>query len=357
MSGAQAFWDALQPDWPMLLMVVTIGLLLLTLVAFLAAAMLLRRKNQRKADRWAGYERDWGELLESAYEGDVSSREVKSAVDPGDRLFFVDFLYKQALRTPDPEKRAVLHRLAMPYLPMITSRTRGGDPERRARAVKTLAELGGSHHTQILIAALDDPSPLVSMSAARGLARSAGMGSVREIVGRLDRFSDWNSRFLRATLSQLGPGAVPALRESVTSSQRSAGVRAVCLEALGDLGDAQAADIAVSILRTEEDVDLRAAALRLLRQSGGPEHAAMVRALCGHEDAVIRAQAVGTLARIGEEADLDRLEEALSDASAWVALHAARGLKFRGRHAVLERTSEAESGGAGVALQVLREEA
>jgi HEAT repeat protein len=359
MTGLEGVWQTLQPDWPLLLMAATILLLVLTLLTFLVAALLLRRHNERKADQWTGYEREWGSLLESAYTGEATSEDVRSAIDSGEHLFFVDFLYKQALRMHEPEKRAVLTRLAMPYLPLITARTRGGDAERRARAVKTLAELGGKHHVHTLIAALDDPSPLVSMSAARGLARAAGAGSVREIVSRLDRFSDWNSRFLRATLAQLGPGAATTLRDSVRNPALSPRVRGVCLEALGELGDVEAAELAADTLWTEQDVDLRAASLRLLRRCGGPAQAEAVRPLCRHEDPVIRAQAVGTLARIGEERDMLVLEEALRDPSAWVALHAARGLKARGRRAVLERTSTSAdpATATGVALQVLREEA
>jgi HEAT repeat protein len=339
-------------------MVTTIGLLLLALTAFLVAALLLRRRNDRKARRWNGFEAAWGTLMKAAYEGRATSADVKSTIAAGEELFFVDFLYKQALQVRDPERRAVLRQLATPYLPLITTRTRGGDPERRARAVKTLAELGGAHHTRYLIAALDDPSSLVSMSAARGLARAAGAGGVREIVARVDRYGDWNRRYLRATLAQLGLTAVPALRSSAQDAGLSPSVRAVCLETLGELEDAGSTAIAEEILWTQDDVDLCAAALRLLRRCGTAEHALTVRNLCYHDDPVIRAQAVGTLAKIGEDADAEVLESALKDPSAWVALHAARGLKSRGRVRVLEEAvaSAGPTGATGLALQVLREE-
>ncbi len=358
LQGGAPFWRKLQPDWPMVAMEVTIVLLMLTLVGFLIAALLLRRRNNRKAEHWGSLERTWSSLLRAVCDGSADSAAIRSTIAPREELFFVDFLYKRALQTDDPEDRATLSRLATPYLPRIASRTRGGDPERRARAVKTLAELGGKSHGHLLVAALDDPSPLVAMSAARGLAQSAGASSVREIVSRIGRFSDWNRRFLRATLTQLGPPAIPALRDIVRERPLAPGVRAVCMDALAELDDRGAAELAELALWTEEDVDLRAAALRLLRRCGGPEHAEVVRPLCAHEDPVIRAQAVGTLATIGEERDMAVLERAVHDPSAWVALHAARGLKSRGRSGFLRRAMESEdaSAPAGLALQVLLEE-
>lgn len=354
-----AYWQTLQPDWPMLLLGGSIILLTLALLGFLVAALLLRRGNDRKAAQWACFERDWGELVDAVQSGLATGEDVRAAVGAGEKLQFVDFLYKQAQRTEDPDRRAVLVRLAMPYLPQIASRTRGADPERRARAVKTLAELGGEPYSQHLINALDDPSPLVAMSAARALAADPSAKSVREIVTRVDRFAAWNRRFLRATLAQLGPAAIPALRESVRNDELSPAIRAVCLQVLGDIGDPAAAAVAGELLGTEEDVDLRAASLRVIRRSGDRSSTAVVRALCSHEDPVIRAQAIGTLARIADAADEELLEGALKDGSPWVALHAARGLKHRGQSAVLERVfagGEIEAANSAVALQVLREE-
>lgn len=354
-----AYWQTLQPDWPMLLLGGSIVLLMLALLGFLIAALLLRRGNDRKAREWERFEREWGELVEAVHAGRATGADVRAAVAAGEKLQFVDFLYKQAQRTEDPARRAVLSRLAMPYLPQIASRTSGADPERRARAVKTLAELGGESYSQELINALDDPSPLVAMSAARALAAEPSAKSVREIVTRVDRFAAWNRRFLRATLAQLGPAAIPGLQESVRNTDLGPAIRAVCLHVLSDLGDPEAAAIAGELLGTEDDVDLRAASLRVIRHSGDRSSSSAVRALCSHEDPVIRAQAIGTLARIADAADDELLEGALWDGSPWVALHAARGLKHRGQVAVLQRVfagGEIESANSAVALQVLREE-
>lgn len=362
MDGAdvRGVWQTLQPDWPMLLLGGTILLLILVLVAFLVAAVLLRRHNERKARTWSGYERKWGAMLTAVEGGWARNEAVKTGVAAGEELEFVDFLYKQALRTSDPERRALLGQLAAPYLSRIAERTTGGDAERRARAVKTLSELGGAAHVGSVIAALDDPSPLVSMSAARALAAAGGEERVRAIVSRVGRFGDWNSRFLRATLTQLGSAAAPALRESVADASLPARIRAVCLEVLGDLADAEAAALAADVLQGDEDVDLWAAALRVIRRHGEAEHVFMVQPLCAHGDPVIRAQAVGTLAHLADDDGLDLLEGALRDPSPWVTLHAARGLKHRGRLAVLERLSTGDddaAANAAVALQVLREEA
>lgn len=346
-------------DWRMLVLAVTILFLALAVVGFLVTASILRRRNSRKADRWDRYEAHWGEVLLKVLRGVVPPDALRAEVKRGEELYFVDFLYKVALKTRDPSHRAVLRTLATPYLALLVARVRGGDPERRARAVKTLAELGGRWHQDVLTAALDDPSPLVSMNAARALARIAGASNVRHILSRVDRFSDWNARFLRATLAQLGPAAIPSLRESLTDPALSAAIRSVCAEVLGDLGDAEAVRLARGVIQEEAHTDLRAACLRLIRRSGDAASAPLVRSLCADHDPAVRAQAVGALARIGTDADLALLEEALGDDSPWVALHAARGLKERGYSGSLERfSSERKKEGAhhAVALQVLVED-
>ncbi len=360
MNGAdiKGIWQTLQPDWPIVLLGGTIILLIVTLLAFLIVALLLRRSNDRKARQWSEFERDWGELLGAVTRGEATSADVKAAVGRGRELHFVDYLYKQALRTEAADQRALLSRLAMPYLSRIAARTKGGDPERRARAVKTLGELGLSGYLSAVVASLDDPSPLVSMSAARVLAGSPGAPNVQEIVSRLDRFGDWNSRFLRSMLMQLGDLAAPGLRESAMDETLSPRIRAVCLDVLGHLEDEAAGGLAHAFLESDEDVDMWASALRVLRRCPNGDSLLLIQPLCDHPDPVIRAQAIGTLARLGDDKGLGVLESALHDSSPWVVMHAARGLKQRGRTEVLERAllmDETEADMA-VALQVLREE-
>jgi HEAT repeat protein len=227
--------------------------------------------------------------------------------------------------------------------------------------VKTLAELGGSSHDRAVVAALDDPSPLVSMSAARALTARPWATNVRKIVSRVGRFSEWNSRFLRATLTALGPTAVPELRKVVLDPEQHPRVRAVAVEVLGELADPEAPVLADALLEEHGDVDLVAASLRVIGRSGDRRYLRRVRPLCWHEDPVIRAQAIAALSRLASDSDYELLEDALHDPSPWVALHAARGLRRGNRTAALERLLESGeaplSGSRAVAQQVLREEA
>jgi hypothetical protein len=341
-------------DWRILVLVVTIGILLLVALAFLASAFLLRVKNIRKAQHWARRERAWDPVLEEVVSGLRPAEELARLVTRGDELYFVDYLYRHAKSRGDEEVE-ILRGLARPGLHLIAERTRGADPERRARAVHTLSVLAFHDHVGDIVAALDDPSPLVAMTAARALAHTGGPRFTRHVLERLHRFEDWSPRFLTSMLSALGPEAAPELREMLADPLRSPRARAVCADALREIADDEAGDVAAEVIREEADPDVLAACLRLLRRVGGPEHLPSVRALSQSPDQAVRAQAIAALGRLGGPSDTARLRGALDDESAWVALHAARALRSRGQSYALRNAAVLETAHAGLILQVLAE--
>jgi len=310
-----------------------VALLALALL-FGAATLGLRALNERRARRSARLEADWTPHLLAVLSGDAAPVALASRVSAGDRALFVDFLLRFAQRLRGPE-RELLAAVAEPYLDDVERRARHGGEERRALAVQLLGALGAARHAATVRAALDDPSPLVAMTAAQSLASHGRAEHAAAILERLPRFGEWSPGFLASMLARLGAGAAPALRSLLADSVRAPGDRAVAAEALRAMHDMPAADAARAAVTTASDPDLMAAALRLLAAVGSPADAPVVRAAARSADPVVRAQACAALGAIGNADDAAALAALLDDASPWVVLHAARSLKAVGGLALL----------------------
>jgi len=324
------------------LLAAAIAALFVLAVLFGVATLALRIRNERRASRWARLEAEWTPRLLAMLSGDLAPSAVALGVADRDRLMFVSFLLRFVRRLRGAE-REMLSALAAPFLEDVAPLARRGNAEARARAVLHLGILGPVRHAATVVAALDDPSPVVAMTAARTLARQGHAEHVGAILNRLPRFSDWSPGFITSMLVAIGPGAAPALRELLADAHRAPADRAVAAEALRTLHDLPAADPAGEIVATASDPDLLAAALRLLGAAGSAKHAPAVRAACGSADATVRAQACAALGAIGNAQDAGRLAESLEDPSPWVVLHAVRSLRAIGGDAVL-RAAAARSG-------------
>lgn len=341
--------------WISLLLAASITLLVLAVVAAVVSAVVLRIKNVRKARRWADKESRWEPLLQQVLVGERPPEDLQRRVRPGEELYFVDLLYRYARRLRGAE-REVLSVLAYPHLDGIARRARRGDAERRARAIRTLSLLGLPKYGKEVEAALDDPSPLVAMIAARALARREHPEYAAAVLDRMHRFQNWRSGFLAAMMAGIGPRAAPALREALADRAKRPEVRAVAADALARLNDVQSGDVALQVLYTANDQDLLAAALRLLRAVGRAEHLAGIRPLLKSPHFAVRAQAVGAMGRLGSGGEAGTLMKVFeADASPWVAMHAARGLRDIDGGRTLRELVVAGHPRADVARQILGE--
>ena len=325
MSG---LFDTSETSTAMLVLIVSTILMFGVAISFLVTAWLLRRANNRKSENWAKLEASWGALVDRIASGTLPPDAMHRRVAPADRLMFLDYIYKSIHNETRPQYKQLYRDLAGPYLGDLESRVKAGDVWQRARAIRTVAELTGQDRGGVIMAALDDPAPHVALTAARTYAR-LGLGPIHPLLDRIERYQEWDRRLLRLTLASFGQAAAPALHDRLSNAAASPSIRAVCADALNQLDYPPANDTALTILREETDMDLRAAALRLIRPPVADRHRYVVRSLCAAEDPVLRAQAVACLARIGEESDLSEVERALADLSPWVVLSAARGLTRR----------------------------
>lgn len=336
------------------LSVLVLALFVVTL-AVSAYAILLRTRHARRDRLWAELSEEWEQPVLSAIVDPDTIPAAQAAVPEEYELHFVNFVLEYTRRVRGEERRT-LRVLAEPYLDKIAERTRHRNSEVRTRAVQTLGTLGLPRYAPEVLAGLDDPSPLVSMVAARYLAREEFPQFAPAVMKRLKRFDGWNRRFLASMLAAIGGEASPALRSGLADSESPNWLRSVHAEALRMQLDPVAGDLAITALEDTDDREFIAALLRLLAAVGRPEHVPTIRALCSSTDVLVRAQALHALGLLGDEAEIPLLLEAMFDASPWAAVHAARGVREAGgRHLLVEMAGSAHQH-ARLARQVLAEE-
>lgn len=304
------------------------------------SAFAMRIRNIARARRYSRYEATWEPLLLEVMAGTLPISDLLDTVTPRSSRHFLLFLVRYA-RLLAGQDNLTITEIAAPILPGILGDLQARSASRRALAVQTLATLGIEKHGARIARALDDPSQLVSMVAARSLAGSHRPEYIGRVLRNLHRYSEWNSRFLASMLASLGVEAAPALRSFLQAGGKAID-RAVAAEALGLLTDPVAGDIAVEILAGSPNRELAAALLRLLRTVGGPEHAPVVRSYASGRDGTLKALALSALGTIGDASDIEKLEQGMFDADPWVAINAARSLLEAGGRARLHEIARSD---------------
>ena len=347
--------DLAATDTALLFLGLTVCALLLVALSFAAYALLLRHGHARRERLTAALRERWEGPVLSALADPERIPQVHALVPRQHRLRFVQFILEYVRRVRGAERR-VLRQLVEPFLGEVAERTEHRRSEVRTRAVQTLGTLGLPRYAPEVLAGLDDPSPLVSMVAARYLARPEFPQYAPQLLEHLHRFEGWNRRFLASMLANMGPELSPRLREGLTDEDRPAWLRGVFAEALRMQLDPRAADVAAEVLKETDDRDLSASLLRLLATVGRPEHVELLRRLADTDDEIIRAQALHALGVLGDESELPLLFAGMDDPSPWAALHAARGVRDAGGAELLAEIAESDHEQAALAGQVLFEE-
>ena len=339
-----------------LLYAVCMAVALFTLVAvlFAAVAVVRRIQNQRKFRDRSRLERTWEVLLLEIMADEAPPPLLWQLVEPRDRLFFVEFLLRHAFVVKGDARERIIE-LARPYLGSFRGFVRHRDPMIRAQAIHVLGVLGMEGRPDTIASALDDPSPVVAMAAARALSVCGNPDYARRVLGARHRFQDWGTSFTASLLTAVGTPIVPDLLAILSDEDEPVHQRVVAAESLRWLGIGDAAEPAHRLLRRPVDPELAAAALRILRRVGRPDHANAVRMLCYSPHEVVRLHALSALASIGSPDDAPVLAVAMADPSRWIVIRAARGLLELGAHDTLRRVAQSDHKHAPLARQILSE--
>jgi HEAT repeat protein len=320
-----------------------------------AIAVALRIRNIRKKNRWLTLEKRWNDALLDVLAGDAEPSSLHRAVYRGEELFFLSFLLRYGRRVTGRE-HAMLRELAKPWLPYLDRELRRWAAEPRARAVQVLATFGLPDYETAVIAALDDPSPLVAVTATRALARKDNVALADAVLSRLSRFGSWRARSMAALLAGFGPGIAPKLRALLEQPDLTPTARLTAALGLRMLSDPMSADIAASQLHHSiEHPELTAALLLLIAHVGRSEHRRTVVPYLAHHDDDVRGAAAIALGHIGTPDDAAVLRPIVEDRSASVAHRAGTSLVRLGRADVLLQMSRSTSQRALLARQLLAE--
>jgi HEAT repeat protein len=328
------------------------GVLLAATTGFALLTVALRFRHMKAMALSSELEQRWKPLLLGALADPAETRALAGTVGPGEELYFVDQVWEIARRVRGVE-REMLTRIGRPYLGVLIQRTRDRDPEVRARAVQTMGVMGMPEHADLLLAALDDRSVHVSMTAARALARKEHPQYAPAVLARLDRFQTWNQRYLAAMLAGIGLDASKYLRRILADGTKSEWSRTVAASSLALLRDLEGGDLAADILEKGASGELASACATLLGATARPDHLPILRRLSSATDYVVRMIALEALAALGDAGDLSRLEAALHDPSPWVALRAGYALKELGGTEALARLAASTDERAVLAREVL----
>lgn len=338
----------------LLVLVVTIAALVALAMAFAAYAVWVRLRTDARERRWRRLRATWEPQVLAHLTANGGGGVAPPSVAPEDRLFFVRFLLEYHRRMTGQEADA-LRALALPYLGPVARRAAGHRPEQRARAIQTLGALGLPEHAAEVIAALEDPSPLVAMVAARALCTRRHPEYGAAVLRRVERFRGWSRGFLASMLAGVGTEMAPHLRKVLGDDDEAPQARAVAAEALRRLADLASGDVAARVAGAAADVGLAAASLRLLAVVGKPEHLGVVRTLTASGDPTVRAAAMSVLGTLGSAGDHPRLVGGMGDPSPWVAIQAARSLVRTGGGDLLVDLRDSDHPRAALAAQVLLE--
>lgn len=329
---------------------------LFTVVSILMGlrAVLIHLGRQRLDRRKSRLEATWTETLMDVLTGEREVSVLWRLVKSQDRLYFIDFLSAYARRVTGKELE-IIEDAARPWLRAIRRRIKSRDPARRARALRTMADLTPQRSSKLLVDALDDPSDLVSMVAARTLIRFGESSHLPLILNRLNRYSIWSEQYTASMLASAGSSATFFLRVHMNQPRTSEQDRAIILRALAMIGDSLSIPLAEKELRTSKNLSTQIVALDMIGELGTSDQAPLVRQKVPLADENVLAHALLTLGQIGDDSDIPLVAEYLDHPSPWVALRAAIGLVNLGAEERLEAFIAAASPNAVFAQQALAE--
>jgi HEAT repeat protein len=239
----------------------------------------------------------------------------------------------------------------------LIRRTRSPGSHRRAGAAERLGLIPSPQAEYRLTELVTtDHSLEVRIVATRALGKSGSAGAAAILLRSLSRADPVPEGIVASALLELGPEAVPALRQAL-AGERAGGrrQRAMAANVLGLL-DAMPSWQGMVENVASGDLEVRASAVRALGRLRVPQAAgAIAERLVPGEDRAVRAAAARALGRIGDPASAPALARCLDDPNYWVAHNAAGALAALGSAglAELSRAAAGQTRGAAHAREAL----
>ncbi len=201
---------------------------------------------------------------------------------------------------------------------------------RRLDSIRGLGECGGDTAREVLSDATRDPLPEVRRAARDGLLSEGHTESIRVAIASYledyPKLTGWRGTFF-GRLAVIAPDQI---REMLGAGGLPERQEKLALEALGDAGVAEVAEIARGYL-SADNPELRATAARILGKVRDAESRRKLLELLDDEQWFVRAAAARALERIPVADDgVEMLSDRLTDPKWWVRSNAARALAYHG---------------------------
>jgi HEAT repeat protein len=195
----------------------------------------------------------------------------------------------------------------------------------------------------------------VRIVATRSLGKTNRAPAAVALLQSLSRPDPVPQGVVASALLELGPEAVPALREALGSDGGGRRQRAMAADVLGLLDDMPSWQQLVDNAGAG-NLEVRISAIRALGRLGVPQAAGpMIACLSPDEQTSLRAVAARALGGLADPQAAPALGVCLSDPEYWVAHNSAEALSALGPAglAELERAADAGGSGAGHAREAL----
>jgi HEAT repeat protein len=226
------------------------------------------------------------------------------------------------------------------YLKALKSRRRW----RRARAAENLGYFGGERVVRPLGELLSDEDETIRAVAARALARIGSDEGIRLLARTLDDPSELTRLRVAENLERVGQpaiGPLVTLLEGATKlGPKQFYGQTTAVRVLGNLRASEARGVLRRIAYYDgKKDDLRAQAMLTLGKIGDPADVPVLLTRAKDESWPVRAQAANALGMIGEVSTVPTLKDLAADQEWWVRLNACKALAnmgLEGEKALLE---------------------
>ena len=202
-----------------------------------------------------------------------------------------------------------------------------GNPRERLLATLTLGHLRDGTRFDGLRALTTDPSPLLSLAAARACVEIDADEALAWLMPVIAAREDWPLARVSTVLAEAGANRIT--QPLADAFERAAAApdpapRVARLQRLMEVAHAERMMPAVRrVLRSATDEQVIASCLNALVEPGDVE---AVRTYCAHPAWPVRMAAARALGRLGTPDDRRRLVDMLEDRHWWVRYHAAQAL-------------------------------
>jgi HEAT repeat protein len=296
----------------------------LLLLAYTLELRLRRRLHER---RRAGVITHWRALLGDALTGRATTAPQSKLRRKDRREFLRLWVYTRSMLEGAAAERLIALAERLKLREYVREQAEHAHLKTKLLAIQALGYLRDAESFGALAASIDQPSTLLSITAAEALAAIDAPRAMERVIPKIARRRDWPRTHVFNLLRRAGSAVVsePLYRCIRAASDDDAAYLLKFAEiAEFDVRDA----LAVELLRARDNPEVLAAALNV-----ATGHAAVPRIdeLLAHPAWYVRMQAAKLLGRMGRPEDAGRLEKLLADAEWWVRYRAAKALvRLRG---------------------------